>query len=156
MNYVTIGVRKRIEMNDYIIYTRGICNPTTNEGRWAAVITNGDKIVKAIKGITPKTNKNRMELVAIANSLSLFKSSKEKENIIILSDSQFITNAINRGWYGNWAAKGWKSYKGKVVWNSDVWEYIVKSLKMHTVDIRWLQDFSQTDFGQRTEQLLLN
>lgn len=143
--------------NNYTIYTRGIYNPITNEGRWAATITSGEKILKMIRGTESKaniTNKNRMELIAIANSLSFF-SKFEGINITILCDSQFIANSINLGWYKKWIEKGWIRYKNKPVLNIDVWKYIVDSLSKHDIAINWLQCFSETEIGEKTEQLIV-
>jgi ribonuclease HI len=54
-----------------------------------------NQIVKKLYyGMTNTTN-NRMELLAVINTLKFFK---EKVKIIIYSDSQYVVNSIMKGW----------------------------------------------------------
>ena len=66
-------------MNNVQIYTKGEVIEGGN-GRWSAVIV-GDNLYKEISGTAHNTDKNRMELVAIANALSTIK---EESSIFIL------------------------------------------------------------------------
>ena len=134
-------------MNNVRIYTRG--KVKENNGRWGAVIV-GENLYKEISGIVRSTDKNRMELVAIANALSTIK---EESTVFVLSDSQFVVNGFNRGWVANWKSNGWVRGQNKKVFNVDVLDYILNAEKKHTIIFRWLQDFSISEESRRAEFL---
>ena len=102
-------------------------------------------------GTAHNTDKNRMELVAIANALSTIK---EESSIFILSDSQFVVNGFNRGWIANWKSNGWVRGKNQKVFNIDVLDYILNASKKHSISFRWLQDFSMVNESRRAEELI--
>ena len=136
-------------MNNVQIYTKGEVIEGGN-GRWSAVIV-GENFYKEISGAAHNTDKNRMELVAIANALSTIK---EESSIFILSDSQFVVNGFNRGWIANWKSNGWVRGQNQKVFNIDVLDYILNASKKHSISFRWLQDFSMVNESRRAEELI--
>lgn len=78
------------------IYTDGSCHTQLCIGAWAAVILiKDDKIV--LSGKESNTTHNRMELLAVINSIYYVKDHyKEIEKIHIVSDSQYVIGLIDR------------------------------------------------------------
>lgn len=131
---------------DYIIYTRGFFDKITGEGKWIALITKDDKILKTLKGKKENTNEARIKLISIANVLSKIDKGS---NVLLLCDSQYATNAIIRNWYTNWNNKGWQTKQGTSVQNQDIWKYLIKKLPLINIEIRWLQDYDSSPIGKK-------
>ena len=137
-------------MNSYTIYTRSLVDEYRT-GKWSAVIV-GEHFYKELHGQAPQQyNKNRMELVSVANALSIIK---EESEIFVMSDSQFVSNAFTRGWVVNWKNKDWIRGQGQKAFNTDVLEYILSATKKHSISFRWLQDYSSCNESKRAEELL--
>ncbi len=103
------------------IVTDGSCHGNQFEnspGGWAAILKYKDK-EKEIFGYCDSTTNNRMELTAIIEALKALK--KYDIPIVLYSDSAYIINTINLGWYKNWIKNGWKTANKKSVKNRDLW-----------------------------------
>ena len=53
-----------------------------------------------------------MELLAAISGL---KALKERCTVDLYSDSQYLTDAINKGWLKDWALNGWRTSSKKEV-----------------------------------------
>ena len=129
---------------DYIIYTCGICDNYTGIGKWIGLITKNKKIIKIYKDKKNNCNEPRIQLIAIANTLSKIQDSSK---VLLICDSQYATNAIQRNWYTNWINNNWKTKKDKTVQNKDIWKYLKVKLSQINIDVRWYQDFKNTPLG---------
>lgn len=49
---------------------------------------------------------------------------KQEEDVYVITDSEFLYNAVTKDWVGNWAAKGWLTAGGDPVKNQPLWEEI--------------------------------
>lgn len=58
------------------------------------------------------------------------------KNTVIITDSQYIYNAITKEWYKNWERKGWVTANNDPVKNRDLWE-IITSLLNELEDVEW-------------------
>jgi len=63
----------------------------------------------------------RGEILALLQALERCINSDE-ELIYIISDSEYVVNCVNKGWYKNWENKGWITAEGEEVKNKDLWE----------------------------------
>jgi ribonuclease HI len=80
---------------NYIAYCDGSYQPKINTGGWASIILKDKKIIKKLYyGLKDSTN-NRMELMAVIETLKYFK---DPVNITIYSDSQYVVNSVMLGW----------------------------------------------------------
>ena len=80
------------------IYTDGACSGNPGPGGWAAILEFGPHI-KEISGYMAGTTNNRMELLAVIEGLQALKEPCE---VTLTSDSQYVCNAISKGWAKNW------------------------------------------------------
>lgn len=136
-------------MKNVEIYTRGIYNDTACIGGWAAVLKYKQSY-REIYGWAKNTNKNRMELVAIANALSLLK---ENCCVTLFCDSQYIYNAIIKCWVQKWRDNNWMRNKKEKVLNPDVWEFLLSLCDVHEITPVWVQDCSEYNESRRSDYL---
>ena len=82
-------------MSKYICYTDGSYQASLQSGGWSSIILDESEniIAKLYQGYTHTTN-NRMELMAVIETLKYFK---ERTELIIVSDSQYVVNSIITG-----------------------------------------------------------
>lgn len=121
-------------MNSYVIYCASLYDEKSTQGVWGFKTVLNDKTIKKIRRSSLNTKKNRLELISIANALFFIP---DDSDIKIICDSQFITNAINRGWYTKWAANKWYTRKNSKLPNIDVWQYLIEKIKVNRIEIRW-------------------
>ena len=134
-------------MKSYTIYTDGSClkNPG-GPGGYACIILDNDNdniIYKKAFGEYITTN-NRMELKAAILGLSYFKS---KTEITIVTDSTYVRNGFEKGWIQNWLKNNWKNSGNKPVKNRDLWEELLKLVKMHDVRFKWVKGHSENNYN---------
>lgn len=116
-------------MNDLLLYTDGSCYAKTGQGGWAWILKEQwgnhlETIDQNCAGILGTTI-SRMEMTAILDGLLNIIEKGYKQNISVISDSQFIVNAINKGWYDNWKQT---NFIGRP--NQDLWEIFAKTLPL--------------------------
>ena len=118
-----------------IIYTDGACIGNPGPGGYGAVILDGGTRTEISDGFQNTTN-NRMELLAIIESL---KTLKGKQLVWLYSDSKYAIDAVQKGWLEKWAANRWMRNKREKAENVDLWKQIVRLLKKHEVEFRWVK-----------------
>ena len=118
-----------------IIYTDGACIGNPGPGGYGAVILNGAKRTE-ISGGFQRTTNNRMELLAIIESLKLLRG---RQVVWLYSDSKYAIDAVKKGWLKKWAANRWMRNKREKAENVDLWKQMVQLLKKHEVDFRWVK-----------------
>ena len=136
-------------MNKYTCYTDGSCiknNKGYGSGGWASVIINdkGDVIAELYHGRINTTN-NRMELLAVLETLRYFKESTE---IKIISDSMYVVNTIVNHWAERWFRD--EDYSKE---NLDLWAQVLELLNFHTVTIEWVKGHASNKYNNRADQL---
>ena len=97
-------------MKQVTIYTDGACSGNPGPGGWGALLLYKDT-VRELSGGEEHTTNNRMELLGAISALSALKEPCEIE---LYTDSQYIANAINKGWLSGWKAKNWKRKDGEL------------------------------------------
>lgn len=117
------------------IYADGACSPNPGVGGYGAMLVYQDKSKDMSKGFKNTTN-NRMELLGIIEPL---ESLKEVCEVHIVTDSQYVANAINQNWIKSWIKKGWKTAAKKPVKNQDLWNRFIHMINKHTITIEWVR-----------------
>lgn len=135
-----------------IIYTDGSSLGNPGPGGWAAVIKDDNNNITELSGGFKYTTNNRMELLGVIESLKFAEKNNEKE-ITIMTDSQLICNAINKGWLDKWQKVNWKKSDGKKVLNIDLWEKLVQLLKNKNVTFNWIAGHSGIAGNERCDTL---
>jgi ribonuclease HI len=73
---------------------------------------------------TQSTNQ-RGELLALLTALDHIWSAKQQTQIV--TDSEYLFNAMTKEWYRSWQHKGWVTAMGEPVKNRDLWQEISKA-----------------------------
>lgn len=131
------------------IYTDGACLGNPGPGGWAAVLKYG-ACEKVISGGERETTNNRMELLAVIESLTLLK---ERCSVTIYSDSQYVVNGMEKGWAVSWRKRGWKKSDNQPALNSDLWERLLALAEGHKVEFVWVKGHAGHPENERCDAL---
>ena len=131
------------------IFTDGACKGNPGPGGWGAILRYNNK-EKEISGGENNTTNNRMEITALIESLKILK---ESCNVNIYSDSQYVCNAISKGWAKKWRSNGWKRNQTQSALNADLWEILLELCEKHKVKIHWVRGHSGHPENERCDQL---
>jgi ribonuclease HI len=134
------------------IYTDGACKGNPGAGGWCAILEYEGKEKELCDGERLTTN-NRMELIAAIQGL---KALKTKCKVNLYSDSQYLVNAINKGWLDGWKQKGWKKADKSPVLNDDLWKELDVLLQKHTVNFIWVKGHDGHIYNERCDTLASN
>ena len=136
-------------MKNVNIYTDGACRGNPGRGGWGAVLVYG-ATEKELSGGDPLTTNNRMELSAVIAALSALKEPCE---VTLTTDSQYVVNAIEKGWLENWRKNNWrKSDRGEVL-NVDLWKELLTLLETHSVSFVWVKGHNGHPYNERCDRL---
>ncbi len=136
-------------MQDEItIYTDGACSGNPGPGGWAAILSLGEHR-REISGGEPATTNNRMELMGVISALELLK---RPCRVQLYSDSQYIVNAITKGWLRSWKAKNWRRKDGELK-NPELWQRLDKLLAVHEVTFHWVKGHASNELNNRCDEL---
>lgn len=98
----------------------------TGYGGWGAVIDYGYDQKEDIYGSVLKTTCQRMEVQAVIEVLEYLLN--DDRDIVILSDSSYVVDGINKKWALNWEKNNWRTPKGRKRKNRDLWEKVLDLL----------------------------
>lgn len=135
-------------MKKVTIYTDGACSGNPGPGGWAAVLRYGE-LIRELSGGEAQTTNNRMELLGAIEAL---KALKEPCEVDLYTDSQYLVNAINKGWLVSWKAKGWKRKDGALK-NPDLWQELDRLLAIHKVSFHWVKGHADNEWNNRCDAL---
>ena len=133
-----------VNRDEVQIYTDGACKGNPGCGGWASILVFGEK-EKMISGGHTKTTNNRMELMAVVNGL---KALKKPCKVTVTSDSEYVVNAINRGWLKSWVSKN--TLKDRP--NNDLWAELLTLLDRHTVKFMWIKGHDGHPYNERCDK----
>lgn len=136
-------------LKEVIMYTDGACLGNPGPGGYGVVLLYGPAR-KEISGGYRLTTNNRMELMAVIAGL---KELKEPCRVIVYADSQYVVNALNKGWVKRWRANGWKRSGNRKVANVDLWEKLLSLCEMHEVTFVWLKGHDGNIHNERSDEL---
>jgi ribonuclease HI len=128
-----------------IIYTDGACSGNPGPGGYGIVMLYKGHRKELAQGFKRTTN-NRMELLAVIVALESLKY--EGCNVMVYSDSQYVVNAIEKGWLKNWIAKNFNKVK-----NSDLWIRFYKIFQRHKVKFIWVKGHHTNVENNRCDEL---
>ncbi len=97
-----------------------------------------------------KTTNNRMELMgAIIGLEALTKPC----DVVVVSDSKYVTDAFNQNWIGSWLKNNWKNSQKKPVKNIDLWKRLLKAKEPHHVTFQWIKGHAGHTQNERCDKL---
>lgn len=97
------------------------------------------------EGFRLSTN-NRMELLAVIVGLEKLKN--ENMTVLVVSDSKYVVDAVEKKWVFGWEKKGFKDRK-----NPDLWMRFLKAYRKHKVDFKWIKGHNNHPQNERCDEL---
>src|SRR5512133_2891616 len=128
-----------------IIYTDGACSGTPGPGGYGVVLISGSHRKELAEGYRPTKNK-RMELLAAIAGLEALK--KQGTDATLYTDSQYLVNAVNKGWLFNWEQKRFAKKK-----NPDLWLRFLEVYRKHKVKLIWVKGHNNNPGNERCDAL---
>jgi len=131
------------------IYTDGAAEPNPGRGGYGVVILLRNQRRELSGGFRLTTN-NRMEVLAAILGLEALD---EPSDVTVHSDSQYLVDAIEKGWARRWRAKAWWRNKDHRAINIDLWERLLGLCETHTVKFVWVRGHSGIRENERADWL---
>lgn len=135
-------------LNEVIIYTDGACSGNPGPGGYGVVLMSGNHRKEISEGFRLTTN-NRMELLAIIKGLEALK--RKGIPVKLYTDSQYVANAVNKGWVFDWERKHFKKKK-----NQDLWIRFLDLYRQHNITLFWLKGHNNNPENERCDVLAVN
>ena len=92
------------------------------------------------------TTNNRMELLAVIVGLEKLKQPNMK--VLVISDSKYEVDAVEKKWVFGWEKKNFAGKK-----NPDLWMRFLKIYRKHQVDFKWIKGHNNHPQNERCDQL---
>ncbi len=132
-------------------YTDGACSGNPGPGGYAVLLRWNGHQKELSRGFRRTTN-NRMEILAVIAAL---EAPTEPCELVIHSDSQYVVNAVQRGWARKWRAAGWMRNRKEPALNPDLWERLLDLLDRsgHRVRFVWVRGHDGHADNERVDGL---
>jgi ribonuclease HI len=127
------------------MYTDGAAQGNPGPGGYGVILKYGGKSKELSAGYRLTTN-NRMELMAVIAGLEALK--KDGQNVLVVSDSKYVVDAVEKGWLSGWVQKGFKGKK-----NKDLWLRFLDSYNKHNVRFHWIKGHNNHPYNERCDEL---
>ena len=129
------------------IYTDGAAKGNPGPGGYGVVmeLVNSPYKKEFYEGFRYTTN-NRMELLAVIVGLEKLKNHKTK--VLVVSDSKYVVDAVEKRWVFQWEKKGFAGKK-----NPDLWLRFLKVYRQHQVDFQWIKGHNSHPQNERCDEL---
>ena len=136
MNYSTIN-----------IYTDGSSRGNPGPGGYGIVMEQLQTgYFKEFSQGFRKTTNNRMELMAVIEALKKIK--KTDSNIVIYTDSKYVSDSIEKKWIFNWQKNSFKKKK-----NIDLWSEFLNIYPNYTMKVVWIKGHNDHPQNERCDHL---
>ncbi len=132
-----------------VIHTDGGCKPNPGPGGYGVTLQY-DAVRKEATGGFRLTTNNRMEIFAAIKGLELLQ---EPCRVTIYSDSQYVVNAMMRGWVTRWKKKNWWRTDTERAVNIDLWERLLVLRERHQVEFIWVRGHAGNPENERCDAL---
>lgn len=133
-------------MNAIKIYTDGAARGNPGPGGYGVLLLSGQH-KKELSGGFRYTTNNRMELLAVIEALRAIK--KNELPVTIYSDSQYVVNAISKGWLNTWIKTNFKGDKK----NPDLWKIFYELSKQFVINMVWVKGHADNAYNNRCDEL---
>ncbi len=139
-------------MKKVYLYTDGACSGNPGPGGWGAIL-KFNEVEKEISGGELETTNNRMEIMAVIEGLEKLN---EPCKVELYSDSQYVCNALSKGWAKKWKDNGWMRNKKEPALNVDLWDKLLKLCEIHEVCVNWVKGHAGHPENERCDKLAVN
>jgi len=127
------------------IYTDGAAKGNPGNGGYGTILDYKGKRKELSEGFRMTTN-NRMELLAVIKGLEEIK--KPGWDVLVVSDSKYVVDAVEKGWLQGWVKKNFKDKK-----NPDLWKRYLEVAKNHNVSFKWVKGHAGHAENERCDEL---
>ena len=129
------------------IYTDGAAKGNPGPGGYGVVMELVGTTFKKefYEGFRHTTN-NRMELLAVIVGLEKLKNPNMR--VLVVSDSKYVVDSVEKKWVLGWEKKGFVDRK-----NSDLWKRFLIIYRKHQVDFKWIKGHSNHPQNERCDEL---
>jgi ribonuclease HI len=127
------------------IYTDGAASGNPGPGGYGVVMESGRHRKELWEGFRNTTN-NRMELLAVIVGLETLKFPGTE--VVVVSDSKYVVDAVEKGWVFQWERKGFAKKK-----NPDLWKRFLLVYRRHTVRFHWVRGHNGHPQNELCDQL---
>jgi ribonuclease HI len=127
------------------IYTDGAAQGNPGPGGYGVILKYKDYVKELSEGFRLTTN-NRMELLAVIKGLEAIK--KEGIAVSIFSDSEYVVNAVEKGWIWNWEKQNFKKKA-----NVDLWQRYLPLHKKFKPKFTWIRGHAGHAENERCDYL---
>jgi ribonuclease HI len=127
------------------IYTDGAAQGNPGPGGYGVILKFKDHYKELSQGFRLTTN-NRMELLAVIKGLEEIK--KEGIPVTIYSDSEYVVNAVEKGWLWTWEKKNFKKKA-----NTDLWQRYIPLHKKYKPKFIWVKGHAGHIENERCDKL---
>ncbi len=129
------------------IYTDGAAKGNPGNGGYGVVMEWVGKPYRKefYEGFRLTTN-NRMELLAVIVGLEKLKALGT--TVLVISDSKYVVDSVEKKWVFGWEKKGFKDKK-----NPDLWARFLHVYRLHKVDFMWIKGHNNHPQNERCDEL---
>ncbi|MEY2702956.1 MAG: Ribonuclease [Bacteroidota bacterium] len=133
--------------NQVYLYTDGAAKGNPGPGGYGVLLElAGSSYKKEYYEGFRRTTNNRMELLAVI--VGLEKLRKPNTQVLVVSDSKYVVDAVEKGWVFSWEKKYFAGKK-----NSDLWMRFLKIYRKHHVKFQWIKGHNNHPQNERCDQL---
>ncbi len=133
--------------HEVYIYTDGAAKGNPGHGGYGVILEMAGSNYKKefYEGFRFTTN-NRMELLAVIVGLEKLK--KPKTKVIVVSDSKYVVDSVEKKWVFGWEKKGFEGKK-----NPDLWKRFLVIYRKHEVSFKWIKGHNSHPQNERCDEL---
>jgi len=128
------------------LYTDGSSRGNPGNGGYGAILLWGNHRKELSQGYKHTTN-NRMELMGVIAGLEAIK--KLEVPVVVYSDSQYIVNAVEKGWLKTWIKTDFKGGKK----NADLWKRYHALAKNFSIKFIWVKGHADNPYNNQCDLL---
>ena len=123
------------------LYTDGASRGNPGPGGYGVILKYGQHYKELSNGFRKTTN-NRMELLAVIIGLEALN--RDGVDVLVVTDSKYVSEAVNQGWLFDWEKKDFKKKK-----NPDLWKRFLKIYRRHNVQLKWIKGHNDHPMNER-------
>ena len=131
-------------MDKVMIYTDGACKGNPGPGGWATILECRG-VEKVLSGGKPRTTNNHMELSAVIFGL---KALNKPCIVEIVTDSKYVADSFNKGWFINWIKKNDTKRP-----NYELWLELYKLKDIHNITMTWIKGHAGHSYNERCDEI---
>ena len=129
------------------VYTDGSCLGNPGPGGWAYLIDT----LKGQGGAKITTN-NVMEMTAVVHALEKCIELKYT-SVCVFTDSNYVRMGLLE-WSKNWERNGWKTSKGELVKNKELWIRMLDLKKQFgSIEFKWVKAHNGNEKNEQVDTL---